>query len=160
MPPSGERSKAVMVMVIVRLLPKSPAAGPASCQGKLTVIGDDPVPVYPHRGAQASGLAHARVASLLRDLLEALDQPLAFEAGQPLDPEQAIELIDLVLVADRAQASGFLGVRMAIDVVIADPDARMAPDLVMDPRHRDAAFLMRDDLGRCPGDLRIDIGAR
>ena len=35
------------------------------------------------------------------------------------------ELIDLVLVADRAQAVRFLGLQVAVDVVIADPDARM-----------------------------------
>src|SRR5258708_28272217 len=36
----------------------------------------------------------------------------------------------------------------------------MAPDVVVDTGHRDAAFLMQDRLGRCPNDLRIDIGPR
>ena len=38
-----------------------------------------------------------------RKLLKALDQPLALEAGQPLDPEQAVQLVDLMLVANGAQ---------------------------------------------------------
>ena len=50
---------------------------------------------------------------------------LALEAGQPLDREQAVELIDLMLVADGAQALRFLGLQVAVDIVIADPDARM-----------------------------------
>ena len=38
-----------------------------------------------------------------RHLLEPLDQPLALEARQPLDPEHPVQLIDLMLVADRPQ---------------------------------------------------------
>jgi hypothetical protein len=44
-----------------------------------------------------------------RHFLEALDQSLALEAGQPLDPEYAVQLVDLVLVADRAQTLRFFG---------------------------------------------------
>jgi hypothetical protein len=95
-----------------------------------------------------------------RHFLEALDQPLAFEAGQPLDPEQAVQLIDLMLVADCAQTRRFLGLLVAVDVLIADPDARVTADFVVDTGHRDAAFLMKDRLGRCPDDLRIDVGLR
>ncbi len=47
-----------------------------------------------------------------------------------------------------------------MDVVIADPDTLMSPDVVVDAGHRDAAFLMQDRLGRGPDDLRIDIGPR
>ena len=32
--------------------------------------------------------------------------------------------------------------------------------VVVDPRHRDAAFPMQDRIGRSPDDLRIDIGPR
>jgi len=67
-----------------------------------------------------------------RYFLEAPDQPLTLETGQPLDPEQAVQLIDLMLVADRAQARRFLGLHVAVDVVIADPDARMTPYVVVD----------------------------
>src|ERR1700730_18018948 len=87
-----------------------------------------------------------------RHLLKPLDQPLALEAGQPLDPEQAVQLIDLMLVADSAQALGFFGLRIVVDVAIADPDARMTLDVVIDAGHRDAAFLVHDHLGRCPDD--------
>jgi len=52
-----------------------------------------------------------------RYFLEAPDQPLTLETGQPLDPEQAVQLIDLMLVADRAQALRFLGVKIAVDVL-------------------------------------------
>src|SRR3954468_13878228 len=90
------------------------------------------------------------VASCPRQLLEALDQPLALEAGQPLDPEQAVQLFDLVLVADRAESLRVFRLRIAIDIVIADADTRVAPDLIVDSGHRDAAFLMQDRLGRCP----------
>ncbi len=63
--------------------------------------------------------------------LEALDQSLALEAGQPLDPEHAVQLIDLVLVADRAQSFGIFGQYVAVDVLIADPDARITRYLVV-----------------------------
>src|SRR6266851_1158044 len=95
-----------------------------------------------------------------RHFLEALDQSLALEAGQPLDPEHAVQLIDLVLVADRAQSFGIFGQYVAVDVLIADPDARITRYLVVDTGHRDAAFPMQDRLGRCPDDLWIDIGPR
>src|SRR5450756_2214323 len=49
---------------------------------------------------------------------------------------------------------------MAVEVLIADPDAGMTPDLVMDPGHRDAAFPMQDHLRRGPDDLRIDVDPR
>src|SRR6202790_3633804 len=86
----------------------------------------------------------AKSISAPRYLLETLDQPLALEAGQPLDPEQAVQLIDLMLVADRAQTFRFFGLQVAVDVVIADPDARMTRYVVVDTGHRDAAFLMQD----------------
>src|SRR6185503_212340 len=86
-----------------------------------------------------------------RHLFKTLDQPLALEAGEPLDPEQAVELIDLVLVADRAQTVRFLGLPVAVDVLMADPDPRVTADLVIDPWHRNAAFPMQDHLGRHPG---------
>jgi hypothetical protein len=38
-----------------------------------------------------------------------LDQPLALQAQQPVDPELAVELIDLVLVADGARAVRLFG---------------------------------------------------
>src|SRR6185503_4388199 len=94
--------------------------------------------------------ANRPTGSTPRHLLKSLDQPLALEAGQSLNPEQAVQLVDLVLVADRAQPLRFLGLYLAVDVVIADPDARMTPDVVVDAGHRDAAFLMQDHLGRCP----------
>ena len=67
---------------------------------------------------------------------------------------------DLMLVADCAQTLRFLGLHVAVDVLIADPDARVTAYFVVDTGHRDAAFLMQDHLGRCPDDLRIDIGPR
>src|SRR5689334_5648028 len=96
--------------------------------------------------------------STSQHLFKPLDQPLALEAGEPLDPEQAVELVDLVLVADCAQTIRFLGLPVAVDVLIADPDPRVTADLVTDSWHRNAAFPMPDHLGRHPDDLRIDIG--
>jgi hypothetical protein len=57
--------------------------------------------------------------------LKPLDQPLPLETGQPLDPKHSVELIDLMLVADRTKALRFLGLRIALDIVVADPDPRM-----------------------------------
>ena len=65
-----------------------------------------------------------------------------------------------MLVADRAQAMGFFGVRVAVNIVITDPHAHMTRDIVVDAGHRDAAFLMQDHLGRGPNYLRIDISPR
>src|ERR1700676_536913 len=90
------------------------------------------------RAVRRNSVAYsAKSISAPRQLLEALDQPLALEAAQALDPEQAVELIDLMLMAHGAQTVGFLGLRMAVDVVIADPDARMTLDVVIDAGHRD-----------------------
>src|SRR5260370_25651927 len=74
-----------------------------------------------------------------RHLLKSLDQPLALQAGQSLKPEQSVQLIDLMLVANGAQTRRFLALRVAGDVVIADPDSRMTPDVRIDPGHRDDA---------------------
>src|SRR5438128_1413339 len=97
---------------------------------------------------------------LPRHLLKPLDQPLALEPRKPVDPEQAVELVDLVLVADGAQAVRLFGLPIAVDILIADPDARMTLDLVGDAGHRDAAFAVQDHLGGCPLNLRIDVSAR
>jgi hypothetical protein len=48
-------------------------------------------------------------ASAPRHLLKPLDQPLALEARQSLDPEHAVQLIDLMLVADGAETFRLLG---------------------------------------------------
>jgi hypothetical protein len=47
---------------------------------------------------------------------------------------------------------------MAFEVRKADPDVGMTPDVVMHPRHQDAAFPIQDHPGRCPDDLWSDIG--
>jgi NAD(P)-dependent dehydrogenase (short-subunit alcohol dehydrogenase family) len=39
-----------------------------------------------------------------RLLLKTLDRPFALEPGRPLDPEQAVQLVDLMLAAKGAQA--------------------------------------------------------
>ena len=125
---------------------------PSCC---LTIESEEVVPA----SVGCASLTHP-MDSAPRHFLKPLDQPLAPEAGQPRDPEQAVELIDLMLVADGAQALRFLGLDVAVDIAIGDPDARMTRDVVVDAGHRDAAFLMLDHLGRCPDDLRIDIGPR
>lgn len=73
-----------------------------------------------------------------------MDEPLALEAGQPLDPEQAVQLIDLMLMADRAQPLRLLGMGATVDIPIADPDTRMTLNVIIDAGHRDAAFPMHD----------------
>jgi len=74
------------------------------------------------RAGQNSGAYSAKSISPPRQPLKSLDQPLALEAGQPLDPEQAVQLIDSMLVPDSAQAFGFFVLRIAVDIVIADLD--------------------------------------
>jgi hypothetical protein len=59
----------------------------------------------------------------------------------------AVELVNLVLMADGAQAVRLLASRVAVDILIADPDAPMTLDLVVDAGQRDAAFPMQDHLG-------------
>src|SRR3954451_10624797 len=81
--------------------------------------------------------ARSSNTSPARHLLKPLHQPLPLQPRQPLDPEHPVELIDLVLVADGAQAVRLLGVPIAVQIPIADPHAGVALDLVADPRHRD-----------------------
>jgi hypothetical protein len=45
-----------------------------------------------------------------------LDQPLALQPRQPLNPAQAVQLIDFMPVADRAQAKGFLALQVAVGI--------------------------------------------
>src|ERR1700721_2345278 len=118
--------------------------------------------VFPNRptGAISMRSADPISSSAPRQFLETLDQPLAFEAGQPLDPEQALQLINLMLVADSAQTLRFLGLHVAVDVPVADPNRRVTAEFVVDTGHRDAAFLMQDRLGGSPRALRIDVGPR
>ena len=70
-----------------------------------------------------------------RKFLETLDQPLPLQPGQPLQPEHTIELIDLMLMADRAQTVRLFGRDMALEIGIADADAGVTPDLVVNPGH-------------------------
>src|SRR5260221_2282514 len=59
-------------------------------------------------------------------LLEPPDQTVALQAGQPVDPEDPVELIDLVLQADGEQAVGRLDLRRAVQVLIFDAHAGRA----------------------------------
>src|SRR5450432_595644 len=74
----------------------------------------------------------SRAFSPSRHLLEPLDQPFALQARQALQPEHAVELIDLVLVAHRAQTLGLFGLGVAAEVLIVDVDARVTLDVVVD----------------------------
>ena len=91
-----------------------------------------------------------------RHLLKPLDQPLALEAGQSLNPEQAVELVDLMLVADRAQSLGILGVQIAVEVAIADADVGVTPDVVEDGLRAVEACATRDyDLVLMDGSMPV-----
>src|SRR5260370_1511466 len=90
-----------------------------------------------------------------RSLAEFLQNAVAFEAGQVIDEENPVQMIDLVLDARRENAVrlDFLPFAMAIEV--SDADARRPLDLLVIFRDRKAAFLINSKLFRSPEDLRI-----
>ncbi len=80
---------------------------------------------------------HAVIARLLGQL--ALDPPL-LELRQVIDEDLAVQVVDLVLDADRQQAIGFHRPLLAVEVEVFDGDPFGTLDLVVDAGHRQAAF--------------------
>ena len=62
-------------------------------------------------------------------------QPVPLQARKPLDPEDSVELINLMLVANRQQTVGFLDLLGTVEILIIYADAGMAFDVLRDTGH-------------------------
>src|SRR5690606_17065821 len=114
------------------------------------------IPAFRQRpGAWGSGAQRFALGLLELGLDAAL-----LQVGQVLDEHLAVEMIELVLHAHRQQAVGLGLVRLAVDIQRLVADARRALDLVVDARHRQAAFLVGLALVALPGDLGVDQHAQ
>lgn len=59
-----------------------------------------------------------------------LDQAIAFQPRKPLDPEDPVELVDLVLVANREKPFGLFELLGAVEIPIDDADLRVTLDFL------------------------------
>src|SRR5215213_7230046 len=94
------------------------------------------------------------------ELFEPLDKAVPLQFRQTVDPEDAVELIDLVLEADSHQAFRLLLTSHSVKTPVAHPNPGMALKLVGDARHGDAPLHMPDHVGGGPNDVRINIDVR
>lgn len=85
-----------------------------------------------------------------------LQQALAFQPGQTLYPEDAVQLVDLVLQADGGKAVEILRHGASIGHLVAQGDGARARHLFGETRHGDAAFDMGHGFAARLQDLRID----
>ena len=81
--------------------------------------------------------------------------PRLFELREMIDKDFAIQMIDLVLNTDRQQATGFQHLFLAVQVLIAHTHIGRTINLIVDPRHRQAAFFIGLHT-RCHLNHRID----
>src|SRR6202035_2793510 len=90
--------------------------------------------------------------------IETLDDTISLQPGEPIDPKDPIELIDLVLETYGEQTIGLFDPFHAAQILVAHPHTGMAFDLFRYARHGDAAFCVPDHVGGTPDDLRVDVG--
>src|ERR1700738_4317233 len=129
-----------------------------------------PVPMVPaevterqaHLRRDNASLEDARsVARRLRALcfIETFEDTILLQPGEPIDPKDPIELIDLVLETYGEQTIGLFDLLHTAQILVAHPHTGMAFDLFRYARHGDAAFFVPDHVGGSPDDLRIDVGS-
>jgi hypothetical protein len=83
---------------------------------------------------------------------------MSLQPGEPIDPKDPIELIDLVLETYGEQSIGLCDLFHSAQILVAHPHTGMAFDLFRYARHGDAAFFVPDHVGGSPDDLRVHIG--
>ena len=91
-------------------------------------------------------------------LSKTFDDAISLQPGEPIDPKDPIELIDLVLETYGEQTVGLFDPFHAAQILVAHPHTGMAFDLFRYAWHGDAAFFVPDHVGGSPEDLRVDIG--
>src|SRR5580704_8112230 len=89
--------------------------------------------------------------------IETFDDTISLQPGEPIDPKDPIELIDLVLETYGEQTIGLFDLFHAAQILVGHPQTGMAFDLFRYARHGDAAFLVPDYVGGSPDDLRVDV---
>jgi hypothetical protein len=90
--------------------------------------------------------------------IETFDDTISLQPGEPIDPKDPVELIDLVLETYREQTSGLFDLFHTAQIVVAHPHTGMAFDLFRYTRHGDAAFFVPDHVGGSPDNPRVHIG--
>jgi hypothetical protein len=90
--------------------------------------------------------------------IETFDDAISLQPGEPIDPKDPIELIDLVLETYGEQTIGLFDLFHAAQILVAHPHTGVAFDLFRYARHGDAAFFVPDHVGGNPDDLRVYIG--
>jgi len=90
--------------------------------------------------------------------IETFDDTISLQPGEPIDPKDPIELIDLVLETYGEQTIGLFDLCHTAQILVVHPHTGMAFDLFRYARHGDAAFFVPDHVGGSPDDLRVDVG--
>jgi hypothetical protein len=91
-------------------------------------------------------------------LSKTFDDTISLQPGEPIDPKDPIELIDLVLETYGEQTIGLFDLFHAAQILVAHPHTGMAFDLFRYARHGDTAYFLPDHIGGSPDDLRVNIG--
>jgi hypothetical protein len=88
--------------------------------------------------------------------IETFDGTISLQPGEPIDPKDPVELIDLVL---EAYGKETIDLFHAAQILVVHPHTGMVFDLFRYARHGDAAFFVPDHVGGSPDDLRVDVGS-
>jgi hypothetical protein len=90
--------------------------------------------------------------------IETFDDAISLQPGEPIDPKNPIELIDLVLETYGEQTIGLFDLFHTAQILVAHPHTGMAFYFFRYARHGDAAFFVLGHVGGSPDDLRVHIG--
>src|SRR6202040_4256264 len=82
--------------------------------------------------------------------IETFDDTISLQPGEPIDPEDPIELIDLVLETYGEQTFGLFDLFHTAQILVVHPHTGMAFDLFRYAPHGDAAFFVPDHVGGSP----------
>ena len=107
--------------------------------------------------SSSSSLERRAVAAALA---QGPQRALALRARRPVEDQDAVEVVDLVLEDPRLEAGGLDHDRLAVDVEAADAGVQRPLDVHRDPRQAEAALLGDDDLVGEPLDLGVDERGR
>src|SRR5438132_7202483 len=103
--------------------------------------------------ALVSGLLLVQRRAVAAALAQGAQGALALGAGCPVEDQDAVEVVELVLEHPRLEARRLEPNRLAIDVETAEAGVQRALDVHRDPRQAEAALLGDDHLVGEPLDL-------